>query len=179
MRLSRCLLPLALCLVLAQLAHAEAPPIVTCVEDAHISGGLWYYDFTLTNPTDSDAGAAWGFAIMEGPGLPGFLPGAVITGDASGWVPAGNGPDQHWTAPDPESELLPGAATMTGFRISSVGQLSESLTWRVNAVNPCEGQVEIEQANSGTPEPCSLLLLGLAAGPALAWRRRKVRLAKA
>jgi hypothetical protein len=175
MRIGRALLLLVLCLAFAQIAHAEISPVVSC--NRTFDTDHWDYEFTVDNHGGTadeflfnnfrvDAGDPWYNTVhMNTTNAPD--PYANVYGNGGYYV--------VWSIPDNAR----GSASV--FTLSS-DVMMDHVWWgtgsSIFAAQEYGGEVTFDAPQSGTPEPSSLLLLGLVMGPTLACRRRRGKFAK-
>jgi hypothetical protein len=160
---------LAITLLLFLTPKAQAiPSVLATYEEINLGGGLWEYDYTLTNTSDPVADA--GFNVYDF--TLNFNPSATLTSmtGPSNWdIFSDSSSFIYWFSLIPGarpigSDIAPGAA-LSGFNFTSDARLA-SLTFDVTITNPSnpEYPVVISDVSSpettAVPEPATVLLLG-------------------
>jgi hypothetical protein len=171
-------------------AHPVCAEVAFTLHDYSYDPGThtWEYNYSINNA----AGTASVYDLWLG-----NLDGATVSASwPHGWdtISQLNATDgtgfAQWTAADQADWLAPGAGPLSGFTITSPYGPANTVAWELAIdVDGSAATIDDTIVVPGTvdgpsqfsqPEPGSLCLLGLALGPALAWRRqRKLRAGKA
>lgn len=150
---------LILAVTVAGLAPARADLITTLSETTLLEGGLFRFDFTLTNAMTSTLPVT-DFFIEVSP-FANLQSLSAPTGFIISYLPGD--PDVTFSSPDPMFDLLPGRTGLFSFT-SAIGPGQATFLARGTDGTTIRENTGLTLSPNAVPEPSSLLLGALGAG---------------